>query len=55
MFAEYSGRVTAEGSYRRAVYKRKYVIICKVTTDQIVFLVIYHTSQDPDSIRLNDE
>jgi plasmid stabilization system protein ParE len=55
IFAEYNGRVTPEKSYRRAIYKQKYVIIYRVTTDQIVFLVIYHASQNPDSVSLSEE
>lgn len=54
IFAEYEARITTEKMYRRAVYKRKYVIIYRVTVTEVVFLAIYHTSQNPDSIDLSE-
>ena len=55
IFAEYPGRPTPEKAYRRAIYKRRYVIIYKVTANQINFLVIYHTSQNPDTVILGED
>ena len=55
MFIEYSGKLTPEHSYRRAVYKKSYVIIYKVTDVQIKFLAIYHASRNPHSIDLGEE
>ena len=53
-FAEYGLRPTPEKMYRRAVYKRKYIIVYKVTDEQITFLAVYHTSQNPDIISLEE-
>jgi hypothetical protein len=55
IFAEFTGRLTPDNRYRRAVFKRKYVIIYEVVPDRITFLVIYHTSQNPDSVLLETE
>ena len=54
IFAEYEGRVTPEKMYRRAVFKRKYIILYKVTNEQIIFLAVYHSSQNPDTISLDE-
>lgn len=55
IFAEYAERLTPEKMYRRAIFKLKYVIIYKVTDEQVTFLAIYHTSQNPDGISLEEE
>lgn len=54
MFVEYSGKPTPEHAYRRAVYQKNYIIIYKVTDRQITFLLIYHSSRNPDSIDLGE-
>ena len=54
MFAEHQGKPTLEKMYRRAIFKRKYIIVYKVTDQQVTFLTIYHTSQNPDTISLEE-
>lgn len=54
MFAEHAEKPTLEKMYRRAIFKRKYIIIYKVTDERVTFLAIYHTSQNPDSISLEE-
>lgn len=47
-FVEYDQRPTPEEMYRRAVFKRTYIIVYKVTDTDI--LTVYYTSQSPDNI-----
>lgn len=54
MFVEYPGKPTPEKSYRRAVFRRTYIVIYKVTDTEIVFLTVYHASRNPDSIDLGE-
>ena len=54
IFAEHAGRPTPEKMYRRAIFKRKYIIVYKVTDEQVTFLAIYHTSQNPDGVSLEE-
>ncbi len=54
IFMEYSGKPTPEKSYRRAIFRRIYIVIYKVTDSEIVFLTVYHASRNPDSIDLNE-
>lgn len=55
VFAEYLPRQTPEKMFRRAVYKRTYIIIYKVTDTDLDVMTIFHTSQNPDSISLEEE
>jgi plasmid stabilization system protein ParE len=48
-FVEYFDKPTPDKRYRKAVFKKDYVIIYKVLANQIEFLAIYKTSQDPNS------
>ena len=54
IFAEHVGKPTPEKTYRRAIFKRKYIVVYKVTDQQVTFLTIYHTSQNPDTISLEE-
>ena len=54
IFIEYAGKQTPEKIYRRAIFQRNYIIIYKVTETEIIFLVVYHASRNPDSISLDE-
>jgi hypothetical protein len=54
MFVEYPEKQTPEKMYRRAVFRRTYLVIYKVTVTEITFLVVYHASRNPDSIEVAD-
>lgn len=54
IFVEYQLRPTPEKKYRRAVFKRKYIIVYKVTDEKVTFLAVYHTSQNHGSIDLDE-
>lgn len=53
-YVEYEPMRTPDASYRRALYQRTYVIVYKVTADQILYLDVYHTRQNPDRV-ITDE
>lgn len=53
-FIEYSPRPTPEKMYLRAVFKRTYIVVYKVTDTELDILTVYHTSQNPDSINLGE-
>lgn len=55
MFVGFREKPTPAHSYRRAIYKKNYIIIYKVTDLQLKFLVIYHSSRNPLSIDLGEE
>ena len=38
---------------RKAVFRKKYLIIYRVTGDRVDFLSIYHASRNPDSLQLD--
>jgi plasmid stabilization system protein ParE len=54
MFVEYLGKSTVEKLYRRAVFRKNYIVIYKVTDSEILFLTVHHASRNPDSIDLNE-
>lgn len=53
-FVEYPQRPTPEKAYRRAVFKRTYIVVYKVTDTDLDILTVYHTSQNPDKISLGE-
>jgi hypothetical protein len=40
--------------YRRAIFRRSYVLIYRVTATEVSFLVIYNTNQNPSGFSLPD-
>ena len=51
-FPEYQGKPTIRRIYRKAVFKKKYIIIYKVLKSKIEVLLIYHGSRNPRSIKV---
>lgn len=51
-FPEYKGKKTKTKIYRRAIFKKKYVIIYKVLKTKLEVLLIYHSSRDPNKISI---
>lgn len=39
---------------RRAVFRKNYLVIYRVTPERVDFLTIFHTSRNPGSIRLDE-
>lgn len=54
MFVEYLPRQIPDKPFRRAVYKRTYIIVYKVTDTDLDVLTIPHTTQNPDGILLEN-
>jgi plasmid stabilization system protein ParE len=50
MFQEYPYKLTEDKVYRRAIFETQYVIIYKITDEQIILLKIYHSSRNPENI-----
>ena len=51
-FPEYSGKPTKRRIYRKAVFKKRYIIIYKVLKTKVEILLIYHGSRNPRSIKM---
>lgn len=39
---------------RKAVFRKNYLVIYRFTADRVDFLTIFHTSRNPDSLRLGE-
>ena len=52
-FQEFAKKPTASKVYRRSLFKKKWNIIYKVETTRLVFLYIYHSSQNVNKIKVN--
>ncbi|MCU0354025.1 MAG: type II toxin-antitoxin system RelE/ParE family toxin [Cytophagales bacterium] len=48
-------KATPDKAYRRAVFKKDYLVVYKVTDTQVILLLIYHTSRDPSNLRLEND
>ena len=53
-FPEDPYRRTPTHEFRRAVFRKQYLIAYRVTDELLQFLTIFHTSRDPGSIRLDE-
>lgn len=51
-FPAYQRRGKTRFQYRRAVFRREYVIVYRITDDFLDFLFIHYTSRNPDSLPL---
>lgn len=48
-FVEYDVMKTANGAYRRAIFKNNYAIIYRIDGATLTFLDVYHTSRNKGS------
>ena len=52
-FQEFAKKPTTAKVYRKALFKKKWNIIYKVETNRLVFLYIYHSSQNVNRLKIN--
>ena len=53
-FQEFKHKPTVAKVYRRALLKKKWNIIYKVESTRIVFIFIYHSSQNVNRLKISD-
>ena len=51
-YMEWPWRRTPNKSYRRAIFKRRYVLVFKTLGSSIQFVLIYHQKRDPAKIKI---
>lgn len=53
-FPEYAGRPTPAHEYRRAVFRKEFLLYYRVTDEELKFLQVHHASRNPGSLRLEE-
>lgn len=51
-YPEYKKKLTPQKEYRRALFKKKYYVIYRVDSTTIDYILIYHSSRNPDNISI---